>query len=554
MNRRQIRHAAAAGCGLLLILSSVAWAQTAPTLGIAGQFGCLGNSGVTGATGSGVEVEGDVGSYPTATIINFPPSYTVPPWIVHYTADGVVQQARSDADAAYANLFGQTPATPLAAQLAGQTLTSGIYSFETEADIATNGVLTLDGGGVFVFQVGSALTANVGSRIEGTANPCDVYWQIGTSATLNGTEFWGTVIADASITLGSGANLIGRALAGRGATGAVTMSGSGGNSISDCASLPSTTCPDIDLSPDPLPEGTVGVAYSQQIAASGGTGPYVFSVASGTLPAGLTLTSGGLLSGTPSTAGSSVVTIRAVDSEDGCLGETIYTIVINAAPAGPEECPPIVLSPATLPAGMVGAAYSQQITASGGTGPYTFAVTSGTLPAGLTLTSGGLLSGTPTGVGSSVFTIGATDQNDCPGLVTYTLLIRAADISECPPISLSPATLPEGSVGVAYSQQITASGGTGPYTFAVTSGTLPAGLTLSPGGLLSGTPTSAVSATLTIEAIDANGCPGEIVYTSDIEGTGPAQVPTLPQLFVLLLAIGLGWAGYSRLRSRARTA
>jgi hypothetical protein len=549
MKRNLVHFALIVGIVALLGGPAAAWAQTAPPLGQADAFGALGDSGVTGAAGLGVLVSGDVGSSPTATIVNFPPSSTVPPWIVHYTNDGVVQQAQSDALAAYNNLAGQGPVTQtLAAQLSGVTLTSGIYTFESAASLATNGTLTLNGGGVFVFQVPEALTANVGSQIVGTADECSVFWQIGTSATLNGNEFWGTVIADASITLGTGADLIGRALAGVGPTGAVTMAGSGGNTIGGCSST-SGECPQITLSPDPLPDGTVGVAYSQQIDASGGTGPYVFTVASGTLPAGLTLSSDGLLSGIPSTAGSEIVTIRAVDDDDGCFEETTFTIVIDAAPPGPEECLEIVLSPATLPAGMVDEAYSQQITASGGTGPYTFEVISGTLPAGLTLTAGGLLSGTPTGVGSSVFTIEATDAEDCPGIVSFTLLIRAADVSQCPPITLSPATLPGGNVGFAYSQQITASGGTGPYTFAVTSGTLPAGMTLSPGGLLSGTPTATVSATVTIEAIDANGCPGERVF--DIDIALGREVPTLPQAFVVLLALGLSAAGASRLRRKS---
>src|SRR6202023_739001 len=177
--------------------------------------------------------------------------------------------------------------------------------------------LTLNGGGIFVFNVANSLTANVLSNVTGTANPCNIYWRIGTSATLNGTNFLGTVIASASITVGSGANLAGRALAGTGATGAVTMAGSGGNTIGGCSAAP-PVCPLITVAPPTAAHGPVGVAYSQQITASGGTGPYTFMVASGTLPAGLTLTAAGLLSGTPTTGGTSTVTIRAVDTTNGC--------------------------------------------------------------------------------------------------------------------------------------------------------------------------------------------------------------------------------------------
>ncbi|MGE3518183.1 MAG: putative Ig domain-containing protein [Vicinamibacterales bacterium] len=530
---------------LLCAATVLTWAQTAPPLGLSGQFGAIAGSGVTGAAGGGVVVSGDVGSSPTATISNFPPSSTVPPWIVHLTNDGVAQQAHADAIAAYGNLAGQTPATPLPAQLSGVTLTSGIYSFETVADLASNGTLTLNGSGVFVFQVPSALTANVGSMITGTADACNVFWQVGTSATLNGSAFWGTVVADASITLGSGANLVGRALAGNGATGAVTMSGSGGNTIGGCSSQPSTPCPAIALTPATLPPGKVGEAYSQQITASGGTGSYTFLVSSGTLPLGLTLSPTGLLAGTPTSAGSATVTIAGTD-QNGCPGQTSYTIVITTAT--PEQCPPIVVAPPTLPPSMAGVPTSQQLTASGGTGPYTFVVSSGTLPAGLTLSPTGLLAGTPTTAGSALVTILGTDQNGCPGQTSYTIVITTATPEQCPPIVVAPATLPPGKVGDAYSRQITASGGTGPYTFVVSTGTLPAGLTLSPTGLLSGTPTAASSSAVVIVGTDQNGCPGQTSYTITIA----QAVPTLPQVFMLFLIAALTATGYLRLRRRAR--
>src|SRR4029077_10652634 len=196
----------------LLCVASTTWAQVAPPLGVARQFGALGNSGVTGATGTGVLVTGDVGSSPTPSISNFPPSSTVAPFIVHNTGvqpDGVVQQAHADAIAAYTALQVQGPGTVLPDNLSGAVLTAGIYSFTSGApDLPATATLTLNGPGIFVFNVGSSLTANVLSRVVGTANPCNVYWRVGTSATLNGVNFWGTVIANASITLGSSANVV----------------------------------------------------------------------------------------------------------------------------------------------------------------------------------------------------------------------------------------------------------------------------------------------------------------------------------------------------------
>lgn len=235
------------GLALLVLLgsSAIASAQTAPPLGTAAQFAVLGNSAVTGATGSGALVNGDVGSSPTPTVTNFPPSRTSPPFIVHTTNDGVVSQAHADAVAAYNNLVSQGPGTVLADNLGvAGALGPGIYSFATgAADLPAGTTLTLNGNGIFIFNVGSSLTMNVNSNIAGTASPCNIFWRVGTSATLNGTTFRGTVVANASITVGAGSNVTGRVLAGTGATGAVTMAGSGGNIIGGCSSAAAVPAP-----------------------------------------------------------------------------------------------------------------------------------------------------------------------------------------------------------------------------------------------------------------------------------------------------------------------
>lgn len=111
-------------------------------------------------------------------------------------------------------------------------------------------------------------------------------------------------------------------------------------------------------------------------------------------------------------------------------------------------------------------------------------------------------------------------------------------------ITLTPATLPNGTVGAVYAQTLSASGGTAPYVFTPTSGTLPPGLTLSAAGVLSGTPTTAGSFTITLRASDATGCFGELSFPMSIS----TAVPALPRAFVLLIALGLAGAGYLRLR------
>src|SRR5207248_11566833 len=123
-----------------------------------------------------------------------------------------------------------------------------------------------------------------------------------------------------------------------------------------------------------------------------------------------------------------------------------YTISIQAA-----ACPTITITSATLPAGTVNTAYTQTLTASGGTASFTFTLSAGTLPTGVTLSTAGLLSGTPTQSGTFTVTVRATDANGCSGTQSYSLVIN------CPTTTLSPTTLPSGTVGTAYNQTISAS-------------------------------------------------------------------------------------------------
>lgn len=187
-------------------------------------------------------------------------------------------------------------------------------------------------------------------------------------------------------------------------------------------------------------------------------------------------------------------------------------------------------SPASLSIPVIGAAYSQSLSASGGTGPYTYSVTSGSLPGGLTLSPAGVLSGTPTAAGTFTFTIQAKDSTGSgsggpyTGSQSYTVTIAA------PTIAVAPGTLGNGTVGSIYSQTVSASGGNGPYSYAVTNGSLPAGLSLnSSTGAVTGTPTSTGNASFMITATDTattgTGAPysGDRSYSITI-GKGTATV------------------------------
>jgi uncharacterized protein YhjY with autotransporter beta-barrel domain len=270
----------------------------------------------------------------------------------------------------------------------------------------------------------------------------------------------------------------------------------------------------VSISTTSLPQGTGGVAYSQSITAAGGATPYSFAVTAGALPPGVSMSSAGVVSGTPTAAGTFNFTVQVTDAATQTATQPL-TLVIAA--------PTITLSPASLPNGLAGTAYAQVISAAGGSGPYTFALTSGALPAGMTLASDGTLSGTPTVSGAFNITITATDALGFTGAQAYTLNISA------PTITLTPATLPGATVAVAYSQVLTANGGTAPYTVALTAGALPTGLSLATDGTLSGTPTAGGSFNISLTATDALGFTGTQAYVLTVAAPGIALLPaTLP--------------------------
>ncbi|WP_193317196.1 putative Ig domain-containing protein [Janthinobacterium sp. FT14W] len=274
--------------------------------------------------------------------------------------------------------------------------------------------------------------------------------------------------------------------------------------------------PVISVTPGSLAVLKVATAYSQQLTASGGVAPYAYTVSAGSLPAGLTLSSSGLLSGTPTAGGSFTATVQAADAHQ-FTGTQSYTLVVSSAT--------VSLTPATLPNPTAEAVYTTTLTAAGGTAPYTFSVSSGTLPAGLSLNAAtGVLSGTTNVTGSFTFSLRASDSSTGAGAPfsaanSYTVTVSA------PTITVTPGTLPAATVATAYSQQLSASGGVGPYAYTVSSGSLPAGLTLSSSGLLSGTPTAGGSFTLNVQAADAHLFTGTQSYTLTVASATVSLTP-----------------------------
>ncbi|WP_052108265.1 putative Ig domain-containing protein [Aerolutibacter daejeonensis] len=236
------------------------------------------------------------------------------------------------------------------------------------------------------------------------------------------------------------------------------------------------------------------VPYSQAFTAAGGVGPYTYATV-GALPPGLSL-GGGVLSGTPTVPGSYAVTVTATDTGSSGTGAPFsvsqnYTIDVPA--------PVIVVAPASLPGTTAGLAYSQTLTATGGVAPYTFAVTAGALPTGVSLSAAGALSGTATASGTFNFTVTATDNFGQTASQAYSVVVAV------PVLTLTPATLPGGVAGTAYSQTLTIAGGIAPYA-AVLSGALPTGLTFDPvTRTFSGTPTQSGTFSLSVTVTDSTG-------------------------------------------------
>lgn len=243
------------------------------------------------------------------------------------------------------------------------------------------------------------------------------------------------------------------------------------------------------LTDEVLPGAVAGQTYSHALAGAGGTEPFSWSVVSGAPPAGLTLSAAGELTGTAGQAGTSTFTVRLTDAVPE-IREKSLTITVAASA--------LEITTATLPDGVFGAAYSSTLGAAGGSAPYHWSVQSGVLPSGLSLGSAGLISGSPAAHGTFSFSLRLADSGGLSATRALTLFIPV------PPLTiLNAAALPAGTAQVAYAQNLTAVGGVPPYVWSRTSGSLPAGLTLTAAGDLAGTPAAAGTFTFTAQVADS---------------------------------------------------
>ena len=240
-----------------------------------------------------------------------------------------------------------------------------------------------------------------------------------------------------------------------------------------------------------LPSGTEGIAYSATLEASDGIPPYLWSLASGELPAGLALDDMGTISGTPTTAGSSSFIVRVTDSGSPAQSATKALSMTVVVPGG------LLITTSSLPDATTGTLYSEAVEVTGGIAPYTWSLADtasfGDLPPGLTLDPAtGVISGTPTTQGFYPFQVVVTDES-LPTQTAFASLGISVNFASI--LTITTSSLPDATTGTLYSEAVEVTGGIAPYTWSLADtasfGDLPPGLTLDPAtGVISGTPTT----------------------------------------------------------------
>jgi subtilisin family serine protease len=476
----------------------------------------------TQAAGSGyVLLENDTATSPAATesmmatatgsyAANFSLASSVP-WaavVATFTTGGVGVTTTSlpsgTQNAAYtATLAATGGATPYAWSIASGTLPAGlslasstgvISGTPTGTGTSNFTVLVTDansatGSQALSLTVTGPLTVTTTSLPGGTQNTAYSTTLAATGGSSPYTWSIASGTLPAGLTLASSTGVISGTPTGTGTTN-LTAQVTDANSLTATQALNLTVVAPLTVTTTSLPGGTQNTAYSTTLAATGGTTPYTWSVASGTLPSGLMLASStGVISGTPTGTGTSKFTVQVTDAN---------SVTANQALSLTVAAPPTVTT-TSLPGSTQNTAYSMTLAATGGTTPYAWSISSGSLPSGLALASStGVISGTPTGTGSSNFTVLVTDSNSVTANQALSLTVAA-------PLVITTTSLPGGTQNTSYSATLAATGGTTPYAWSVTSGTLPAGLSLvASTGVVSGTPTGTGTSNFTVRVTDTN--------------------------------------------------
>jgi YVTN family beta-propeller protein len=389
---------------------------------------------------------------------------------------------------------------------------NGLYAYVTNY----NGLVYVFGG----FETGTPTvikTLVVGSGPESVAiTPDGKYAYVtngisGTVSVIDNAETSPTVSTSPALSVGGGPTAV--AITPDGKYAYVSNGLSGTVSVVDGADTPTPTVSattlavgsgpqDVAITPDGLYAyvtnyltGTVSVLAGVDTAV-----PTVSNaIAVGSDPYGIAITPDGRYAEVTDRASGTVSVIDGASSANPTLS-TSSTMLVGTSPTGVAVAGSVphtlAITPPTLRTAKVGATYSATFAATGGTAPYTWSISSGSPPAGLTLSSAGVLTGKPTTAGTSSFTVKVHD-NAVPALSAtrkYSLTVS---------LSITPAKLKAAKVGSHYTATLTVAGGTAPYTWSVSSGSPPAGLTLSGAGVLTGKPTTAGTSKFTVTVHDS---------------------------------------------------
>jgi large repetitive protein len=276
----------------------------------------------------------------------------------------------------------------------------------------------------------------------------------------------------------------------------VTVTDTAGTQVSKTLAL-TIASSSLTITTTSLPNATPGTAYSATLAATGGTPPYTWVVNG--LPSGITATPSGVLGGTPTISGSFTVAATVTDSAGVQASRTFSLVVASSG---------LTVVTTSLPNGVVGTPYFTALFASGGTPPYTWVVNG--LPPGITASSAGALSGTPTATGSFNVAVTVTDSAGAQASKSFSMVVAG--------LSITTTSLPNGVVGAAYSATLAATGGTPPYSWAVSG--LPAGISATTAGVLSGTPTAAGPFNIAVTATDITGVQATKTFSITIAAAG----------------------------------
>ncbi len=269
-----------------------------------------------------------------------------------------------------------------------------------------------------------------------------------------------------------------------------------------------------------LPNATAGNGYVQALASTGGAAPIIWSVSSGALPAGLTLSgSAGVISGVATATGTANFTLQAQDA-NGVLDTQALTLTV-AAPSS------VNITTTSLPNGIVNNSFTYVLQRTGGVAPFTWTVTSGALPSWLQLdASSGLLTGTPTAAAAAVSFTVQLQAGDGAGGTTTDSQALSVTVGQAGAPDITTTSLPNATQNVFYSQALSRTGGTSPWSWTLAAGSLPSGLSLSTDGVISGTPTTLQTSSFTVRLTDGSGRTDEQALTLTVGSTGGLTITT----------------------------